>query len=125
MKNRLKELRTNNEVTLSELSIFIERHGLKVTDGQLSLFENNKRKLRNERIYDALADYFGVSVPYLLGYVDKNEKVEHDSNFVQITTAEFDDLWNARQELHDFKLALRILKNAMGFSTKEENEDDL
>nr|WP_317141475.1 hypothetical protein [Streptococcus parauberis] len=59
----------------------------------------------------------------LLGYVDENGNGDQDSNFVQITTAEFNDLLNARQELQDLKIALRILKNAMAFATNEEIEE--
>lgn len=67
--NRLKELRKQKALTLKQLSEELYRlKGLQVSDGQLSLYENGKRNPRNENFWELTADYFGVSVPYLLGY---------------------------------------------------------
>ncbi|MGX7777229.1 helix-turn-helix domain-containing protein [Streptococcus pluranimalium] len=69
---RLKELRKKKGITLKELSqILKERYNLIVSDGQLSNYENEKRRPRDESMWSDIADYFGVSVPYLLGYSDK------------------------------------------------------
>ncbi|WP_438466688.1 helix-turn-helix domain-containing protein [Streptococcus pluranimalium] len=68
---RLKELRKEKGITLKELSrILKERYNLIVSDGQLSNYENEKRRPRDESIWNDIADYFEVPVPYLLGYVD-------------------------------------------------------
>lgn len=67
--NRLKELRLDKNITLKHLrNVLVHKYGVMVTDGQLSLYENGKRSPRNPEIWESLADYFGVSVPYLLGY---------------------------------------------------------
>lgn len=66
--NRLKELRNKKGETLEELKSSLEKNGLKLSTGQLSSYENGKRAPRNEDIWENLADYFGVSVSYLLGY---------------------------------------------------------
>lgn len=116
MKNRIKELRKQNQLTQEDLAKIVG-----VAKLTISRWENGNRVPKID-MAKVLSDYFGVSVPYLLGYVDENENIKHDSNFVQITISEFDDLWNARQELNDLKIALRIIKNAMGFATNEEIE---
>lgn len=116
MKNRIKELREQKHLTQEELAKKIN-----VTKLTISNWENGKHKIKSDELKE-IAKVFGVTIDYLVGDVDENENIKHDSNFVQITTSEFDDLWNARQELNDLKIALRIIKNAMGFATNEEIE---
>lgn len=48
-----------------------------------------------------------------------------DSDFVQISSVEFNDLLKSMQELADLKVAFRILNNAIAFAPKDEVEDDL
>lgn len=59
--NRLKELRKEKGLTLMELS-----KEVKIPNNTLSRYENEKRKPKLET-WQALADYFDVSVPYLQG----------------------------------------------------------
>ena len=117
MKNRIKELREQNDLTQKDLANLVGIH-----IRSLQHYEKGDRKPRDRKL-EKLALIFDVSIPYLLGYVDENGNGDQDSNFVQITTAEFNDLLNARQELQDLKIALRILKNAMAFATNEEIEE--
>ena len=71
--NRLKELRKRRGLTLAELKDKIkDKQGVSFSTSQLSSFENGKRSPRNESAWEAIADYFGVSVPYLLGYDDND-----------------------------------------------------
>lgn len=71
--NRLKELRKRRGLTLAELKDKIkDKQGVSFSTSQLSYFENGKRSPRNESAWEAIADYFGVSVGYLLGYDDKD-----------------------------------------------------
>lgn len=68
-KNRLKELRQKEGISLVKLSSKLETdYNIVVTDGQLSQYENRKREPRDHRVWEALAKYFSVSIPYLLGY---------------------------------------------------------
>lgn len=77
--NRLKELRKCRGLTLAELKDKIkDKQGLLFSTSQLSSFENDKRSPRNESAWEAIADYFGVSVPYLLGYDDNDFENETD-----------------------------------------------
>lgn len=76
--NRLKELRKRRGLTLAELKDKIkDKQGVSFSTSQLSSYENGKRSPRNESAWEAIADYFGVSVGYLLGY-DSGFKNETD-----------------------------------------------
>ena len=59
--NRLKEMRTLKRLTLRELE---EATG--ITNSTLSAIENGKRRM-NVRVATVLADYFGVSIDFMLG----------------------------------------------------------
>lgn len=78
IKNRIKELREEQNETLIGLMrrvnsvlyenrITVNDKPLKITDSQLSFYENGKRSPRNEEIWEALSKVFKVSVPYLKG----------------------------------------------------------
>ena len=61
--NRLKEVRINAKKEQKEVANF-----LGVTPTALSYYENGKRKPKPET-WHKLADFYGVSVPYLKGYM--------------------------------------------------------
>ena len=69
MENRIKELRAEKGVTLTELE---DSTGLSTS--AVSQYENGNRKPKIET-WQKLADYFGVSVGYLQGIEDKSEPV--------------------------------------------------
>ncbi|QHJ84947.1 MAG: hypothetical protein [Caudoviricetes sp.] len=62
--NRLKELRNRNHLTLKELG-----QNVGMANNTLSQYENGKRN-PNEKVWEQLADYFDVSVPYIKGEID-------------------------------------------------------
>lgn len=66
MANRLKELRKNKGVTQQEIANLVG-----ISQNNFSYWENGKVKIDNESL-DKLAEYFGVSVDYLLGRTDDN-----------------------------------------------------
>ena len=72
---RLKELRQEKGITLTKLSkILKEKYDISVSNSQLMYYEKGKSEPRNKQVWRKLADYFGVSETYLLGYNDvKNE----------------------------------------------------
>lgn len=79
MENRLKELRKAKGLTLDELSKGLkEKFEVSLSTGQLSSYENGRRSPRSENTWKTIADYFGVSVSYLLGYSDKKEPYYDD-----------------------------------------------
>ncbi|MDY2963800.1 helix-turn-helix transcriptional regulator [Streptococcus dysgalactiae] len=63
--NRLKELRKEKGLTQVELA-----HEIGTTKLTVSNWENEKHVIKSDKA-QSLADYFGVSVGYLLGYEDK------------------------------------------------------
>ncbi|PCR98924.1 helix-turn-helix domain-containing protein [Lactococcus fujiensis] len=76
--NKIQELRKEKHLTLLELAkIFneqnvLDRDGktLKITDGQISKYENNLLSPRHDEIWEALSDILEVPITYLLGYGD-------------------------------------------------------
>ena len=60
--NRIKELRKKNHLTLKDMG-----SKLSMLDSTLSQYENEKRT-PNEATWQALANFFNVSVDYLKGY---------------------------------------------------------
>lgn len=63
--NRIKELRKDRKITITELS-----EALKIPQSTLTNYENGKRSPRDEETWEKLANYFGVSVPYVMGLND-------------------------------------------------------
>ena len=74
MSNRIKELRKLNKISQKELS-----KNLNITQQALSYYEQEKR-VPNEATWQALANFFNVSVDYLKGAYSKEEiiKIVHD-----------------------------------------------
>ncbi len=70
MSNRLKELRKRNHLTLEELG-----HNVGMLNSTLSQYENGKRN-PNSEILEKLANFFNVSVSYVLGAYSKKEILE-------------------------------------------------
>lgn len=61
--NRIKELRQKNNLPLRGLGQKVD-----LSKGAISRYENGVRKPKPET-WQALADFFNVSVPYLKGYM--------------------------------------------------------
>lgn len=76
---RLKELRQEKDLTLLELREELkDKQGITFSTSQLSSFENGKRSPRRKDAWELIADYFNVSVPYLLGYDNDFEKANQN-----------------------------------------------
>lgn len=74
---RLKELRQEKGISLTKLSeILEERYGISVSNSQLMYYEKGKSEPRNKQLWKKLADYFGVSEAYLLGYSSVKNEVD-------------------------------------------------
>ncbi|WP_439959042.1 helix-turn-helix domain-containing protein [Streptococcus ruminantium] len=73
--NRLKELRKEKKQTQKE---FAEDFGIALRT--LQSWENGESQIKPDKA-QALADFFGVSVGYLLGFTDKSEKFEDEEIF--------------------------------------------
>ena len=74
---RLKELRKEKGMSLTKLSeILEEKYGISVSTSQLMYYEKGVTEPRNKRVWEKLADYFGVSEAYLLGYSSVKNEVD-------------------------------------------------
>ena len=74
---RLKELRQEKGISLTKLSgILEEKYGISATTSQLMYYEKGEREPRNKQFWKKLADYFGVSEAYLLGYSSVKNEVD-------------------------------------------------
>lgn len=73
--NRIKELRANLGLTLEELA-----KELGVTKATISRWESGERGLKISQL-QKLADYFNVSVDYLLGNTDMPVRYEGAQDF--------------------------------------------
>lgn len=87
--NRIKELRKEKGLTLKQMGGQL----LNILDSTLSQYENERRKPKEE-MWQKLADFFDVSVPYLQGkilFVDLSEdeqRIFTDVLDVLITTTD-------------------------------------
>lgn len=61
--NRIKQLRTSNNLTLKQLSQKLDN---KISPDALAKYERGEREPKIDK-WQILAKYFGVSVPYLQG----------------------------------------------------------
>ena len=73
MKNRIKELRLKHNLTLRQLGKELDMY-----DSRISQYETSKRR-PNIETWQELADFFGVSVPYLQG-IDDEDYIEFACN---------------------------------------------
>ena len=108
--NRLKKLRKEKKISQKKLS---EIFG--VTEKTISRWENEEVQIKPDKTQE-LADYFGVSVGYLLGYEETPDslldEIASDLNR-QLTKDEKEDL-KKHPELNEYYLSLtwdRMLKN--------------
>ena len=100
---RLKDLRKEKGISLIKLSeILEEKYGILVSTSQLMYYEKGGAEPRNKQVWKKLADYFGVSEAYLLGY--SSVKTETD---IKISVLD-----EALEELRALE-KLRIINNVL------------
>lgn len=101
--NRIKEIRLQKKVSQKDLAEAID-----ITRQAISLYEKNLRT-PSPKVWRALADYFGVSVPYLQGkilFVDLSEdeqRIFTDVLDVLITTTDNKAIHVLEALLNSFK----------------------
>ncbi|MEF2863820.1 MAG: helix-turn-helix transcriptional regulator, partial [Eubacteriales bacterium] len=62
-QNRIKMLRRARGITVKRLAVLVG-----VSQSMLTNYENGSSIPRDQEVWDRLAVYFGVSVPYLMGF---------------------------------------------------------
>lgn len=68
--NRLKELRQRKNLTFKELSKKLQENGIRISSDSLAKYERGDREPKIDK-WQALANFFDVTVPYLQGIDDK------------------------------------------------------
>ena len=108
IKNRLKILRTDEGITQDKLAEIINEK-LKENENEkpiskmvISNWENNKHTIKQDKAQQ-LADYFGVSVGYLLGY----DEADQMNNLVN------NELENLTQKLNQYREQYDVLKKVL------------
>lgn len=82
--NRLKELRKEKKISQKKLSEFFG-----VTEKTISRWENEEVQIKSDKAQE-LADFFGVSVAYLLGYSGDEKDEISDIDFNRLIWRYFD-----------------------------------
>ncbi|MEO3694210.1 helix-turn-helix domain-containing protein [Lactococcus lactis] len=85
-KNRIKELRKAQNLTLNNLVDLLAKKGIKVNESQLSKFEKGTSSPRNEETWEALAEIFDVSLAYVTGYDIDSQKFTESLDFLNSQT---------------------------------------
>ena len=107
--NRLKELRKEKKLTQQELADTFQ-----VSKRTVQYWENGESQIKPGKA-QALADYFGVSTGYLLGYSKKRETksveklesvyVEFLKNIDTISNVDLEDLKTFSNRLYEMAIA--------------------
>lgn len=101
--NRLKELRKDKNKSQKEIAEL-----LKVNEKTISRWEKGERPIKTDKVQQ-LADYFGVSVGYLLGFTD-NPNIYDDE---EVKTDYDGRIWvysKKRNKDKDFQVFINCLK---------------
>lgn len=96
-KNKLKELRESFGLSLGDLSEELQKKGFKVGRASLNNYENGIQQPKQET-WERLADYFDVSVAYIMGLntaLNKNE--------ISISKLEYERLKAIEQKYNEIK----------------------
>lgn len=127
--NRLKELRKEKKLTQKALA-----EKIKIPYRTIQNWENEEVQIKPDKA-EQLANYFGVSVGYLLGY-SKNKNVDFKLNFdgatIPINKEQFLALENVSKDMKKLKLATEamngnedFLKNASKYYDYEKTSKRL
>lgn len=131
--NRIKEIRQEKNLSQTDIA-----KALGVTRQAISLYEKGDREPKLET-WEKLADFFGVSVPYLQGYVDVKDKDKffNDKDFWNKYVGKNWDKPNAKANAgellkeQDRQQFLKIYRDIMEFDhsldslTKEVYSDEI
>lgn len=107
--DRLKLLRIEKHLTQEQLA---EKFGMKKS--RISQYELNKRQADDE-LKKLFANYFNVSLDYLLGQSDIRNPYDNNESNEKITTyvnddPELSEFWNTLKEREDLKLLFKQTK---------------
>lgn len=88
--NRIKELRKEKGITITQLS-----EALKIPQSSLTNYENGKRQPNKQDVWKKIANYFDVSVGYLMGFsIEETENEQIDEYADPFDLIEEGKLWS-------------------------------
>lgn len=115
---KLKQLRKERKIKQQEIADF-----LKISRQAYSHYENEQRQPTPETL-DKLADYFNVSVDYLLGREEKTTITDPDKNKISIIARGGYKYTEVLSD-EDMEAAIKyieLLKKAQGIPTKDKKD---
>ncbi|WP_289460952.1 helix-turn-helix domain-containing protein [Lactobacillus intestinalis] len=95
--NRIRKCRQNKKLTLKQLSEELAKQDFKISADALGKYERGEREPKLET-WVKLADFFGVSVPYLQGisnYINSETSPESFDDFLNSAASKVDTEGNA------------------------------
>ena len=114
----IKELRNSKNLTQAEFAKIF-----KISNGTIAMWETDKRQPDSDTL-KKLADYFGVSVDYLLGREEKKTVTNPDENKIEIMARggftcsyTFSD-----DEMETARRILETIKKSQGIPTKDKKD---
>lgn len=96
--NILKQLRENNNLTREELS-----HKLNITYSALAKYENNDR-FPDRKILTEIADFFDVSIDYLLGRNTRKQTINTNELIINLDNLSDDGINQIKEYIELIKL---------------------
>ncbi|MGI1819334.1 helix-turn-helix domain-containing protein [Lactobacillus johnsonii] len=96
--NRIKQLRRENDLTLKKLSDKLKENNIKISSDSLAKYERGEREPKIDK-WQALADFFNVSVPYLQGIEDKRNNGYTKKYIYQRLDEAYKNLWIGKNSL--------------------------
>ena len=118
--NRLKELRKEKKLSQKEIA-----KEMSISEKTLSRWENGESQIKPEKA-QKLADYFGVSIGYLLGYNDNLDMVLKGrgtdmADLPSVLVATEIDFLNDKKEIEKLKKEQGILSQMLRQKTTKKN----
>ncbi|ALI33918.1 helix-turn-helix domain-containing protein [Weissella cibaria] len=120
---RLKKLRKEKGVTLVKMS-----EAIGIAQSSLSRYESGEREPTKIEQLEKLADYFGVSVPYLRGEIDfpnglSDEAFDEILNKYGLLSEQGTKAFNANQYSKDMEFTTAILHRVLGMPSSSERRN--
>lgn len=79
---RLKHLRKNKGITQEQLAAIIG-----VERSSIGKYEGRSQTIPSDDVKYRIAEYFGVTIDYLMGYTDNPNPVLYDSQYTEVENA--------------------------------------
>lgn len=116
--NRIKELRLAKGVTQKEVA-----EAVGISQGMLTNYETGKRSPRDKKVWEELAAYFSVDVPYLMGISGTINHQQAESTILDLALSHHTEETDIAFLDSSYKLSNRL--DLLGFSERNTEIPDL